>query len=101
MGLSRVNSGHAGRGRVDRDRGLVVDPQHAAGIDGRTVAADEAARRGGAVAAGDLAQGEARDAGAVWSPTAEPNRPGAAPRRRPSPPNTRIWAAALSMIAKG
>ena len=54
---------HAGRGRVDRDRGLVVDPQHAAGIDGRTVAADEAARRGGAVAAGDLAQGEARDAG--------------------------------------
>ena len=54
---------HAGRGRVDRDRGVVVDPQHAAGIDGRTVAADEAARRGGAVAAGDLAQGEARDAG--------------------------------------
>ena len=38
--------------------------------------------------------------GAVWSPTAEDRTGQAAPRRRPSPPNTRIWAAALSMIAK-
>src|SRR5690606_35720377 len=54
--------GYSGRRRMHRDRGIVVDPQYAAGVDRRTESADEAARRRGAIAAGDLAQRESGDA---------------------------------------
>src|SRR3546814_5084081 len=53
----------ARRGRVDGDRGIVVHPQYAPGVDRRTETAHEATGRRRAIPARNLAQRQPGDAG--------------------------------------
>src|SRR5690606_2392886 len=50
---------HASGGRMDRDGGVVVDPQHASSIDRGAIATDKAAGRRRTVPARNLAKCEA------------------------------------------